>query len=214
MNAKFSQKLTKALSTILCLAFVITLFWFNQPNANALTRSSGISSGKVALASAEPKATESKPITTSEAIASPVIATEESVSGNVARLLQTNECVGCNLAGAALKDTNLQAANLAGANLQGADLERAKLQKTNLSRANLEGADLGKTNISNANLANANLFDADLEKANLEGTNLAGANLQGADLEKTNLTFAKLEGANLKGADLEDAILSTAMVIN
>jgi uncharacterized protein YjbI with pentapeptide repeats len=224
MNTKFSQKLAKVLSNIVCLVFVIALFWFNQPNANALTRlketpshpsyQSGISSGKAALTSPEPKVTESQPIPASEPIASPAIAPQESVSSNVARLLQTNECVGCNLAGAALKDTNLQAANLAGANLQGADLERAKLQKTNLSGANLQGADLGKTNITGANLANANLFDADLEKANLRGVNLEGANLEGADLEKTNLASANIQGANLKGADLEDAILPTAMIIN
>lgn len=227
MNTKYSQKLTSACSTIVCLVLLITLFLFNQPNANAVTKlkenssypsyQSPISSKKAIaprldeaeIASPEATATESTPISTPE----PTIAPRESVSSNVTRLLQTNECVGCNLAGASLKDTNLQAANLEGANLQGADLERANLQKTNLVGANLQGADLGKTNIAGANLERANLFDADLEKANLEGTNLAGANLQEADLEKTNLASANLQGANLKGADLEDAILPTTMVI-
>ncbi len=215
MNVKFFQKLTNALSTILCLVLVMTFSLFNQPDANALTKfkqtpsfPSKISSPQIPIKSAEPTATESTSIPTSEVIPYPVITPQASVSSNLTRLLQTNECVGCNLAGAALKDTNLQAANLEGANLEGADLERANLQQTNLLGANLQGADLGKTNIAGANLANANLFDADLEKANLEG-----ANLEGADLEKTNLASANIQGANFKGADLEDAILPTAMVI-
>ena len=106
-----------------------------------------------------------------------------SVAANLTRLLNTKECVGCNLIGAKLKDANLQGASLANANLQGADLERANLQGTNLQAANLQGADLSKANIVEANLTGANLFDADLEKANLTNTNLEGANLQEADLE-------------------------------
>jgi uncharacterized protein YjbI with pentapeptide repeats len=212
MNVKFSQKLTKVLSTILCLVLVVTFSIINQADANALTKlpetpsfRSGISSPQTTIKSTEPTATESTK--------SPAITTQEFFPNDLTRLLKTNECVGCNLAGAALKDTNLQAANLEGANLQGADLERANLQQTNLLGANLQGADLGKTNIAGANLANANLFDADLEKANLEGANLEGANLEGADLEKTNLASANIQGANFKGADLEDAILPTAMAV-
>ncbi len=192
MNVNFSQKPTKVLSTIFCLVLVVAFSLFNQANANALTKlpekpsfSSGISSSQTTIKSTEPTATE--------LTKSPTITPQESFPDDLTRLLKTNECVGCNLAGAALKDTNLQAANLEGANLQGVDLERANLQRTNLKGANLQGADLGKTNIAGANLANANLFDADLEKANLQGVNL--------------------EGANLEGADLEDAILPTAMVI-
>ncbi|BAZ24490.1 pentapeptide repeat-containing protein [Kalymmatonema gypsitolerans NIES-4073] len=115
-------------------------------------------------------------------IISPALPTE-SVTANIRRLLETKECVGCNLIGAHLKGANLQAANLEGANLQGADLEKANLQSTNLLAANLQGADLGKANIARANLQRANLFDADLEKANLTDANIEGANLQGADLE-------------------------------
>ncbi|HEY9767024.1 MAG TPA: pentapeptide repeat-containing protein [Coleofasciculaceae cyanobacterium] len=209
MNVKFSQKLTKVLSTILCLVLVVAFSLFNQADANAFTKLPekpsfrGFSSPQTTIKTTEPTATESTSIPTFESTKFPVITPQESVSSNLTRLLQTNECVGCNLAGAALKDTNLQAANLEGANLQGADLERANLQQTNLLGANLQGADLGKTNVAGANLANANLFDADLEKANLEG----------ADLEKTNLASANMQGANLQGADLEDAILPTAMVI-
>ncbi|MBW4536036.1 MAG: pentapeptide repeat-containing protein [Pleurocapsa minor HA4230-MV1] len=212
MNLQFLQNPIKVLSTILCLVLVVTFSLFNQANANALTRlpeksyfRSEFSAPQTTIKSTEPTATE--------LTKSPAITPQESFPNDLTRLLKTNECVGCNLAGAALKDTNLQAANLEGANLQGADLERANLQQTNLLGANLQGADLGKTNVAGANLANANLFDADLEKANLQGANLEGANLQGADLEKTNLASAKIQGANFKGADLEDAILPTAMII-
>jgi uncharacterized protein YjbI with pentapeptide repeats len=210
MNVKISQKLTKALSTILCLVLVVVFSFFNQPNANALTRLKETPSFQSGISAPQTPTTS---ISTSETAKSSVTLPQESISNNLTRLLQTNECVGCNLAGVALKDTNLQAANLEGANLQGADLERANLQQTNLLGANLQGADLGKTNIAGANLANANLFDADLEKANLQRVNLQGANLEGADLEKTNLASANIQGANLRGADLEDAILPTVMVI-
>jgi uncharacterized protein YjbI with pentapeptide repeats len=212
MNIKLSQKLTEILSTILCLVLIVAFSFFNQANANALTRlpekssfRNEISAPKTTIKSTEPTATE--------LTKSPAITPQESFPDDLTRLLKTNECVGCNLVGAALKDMNLQAANLERANLQGADLERANLQQTNLLGANLQGADLGKTNVAGANLANANLFDADLEKANLQGANLENANLEGADLEKTNLASANIQGANLKGADLEDAILPTTMAI-
>jgi len=220
MNVKFSQKPTNILSSIFCLVLIVAFSLFNQPNADALPKlrenfsfQNGISAPKTSTTSVKSTVNESTSIPTLEPNKFPAITPQESFASNLTRLLQTNECVGCNLAGAGLKDTNLQAANLEGANLEGADLERANLQQTNLLGANLQGADLGKTNIAGANLANANLYDADLEKANLEGANLEGANLEGADLEKTNLAFANIQGANFKGADLEDAILPTAMVI-
>jgi hypothetical protein len=162
MNVKFSQKLTNVLSTIFCLILVVAFSLFSQADANAFTKlketpslRSEIYSPQTTIKSAEPTATK--------LTKSPAITPQESFPNDLARLLKTNECVGCNLAGAALKDTNLQAANLERANLQGADLERANLQQTNLLGANLQGADLGKTNVAGANLANANLFDADLE---------------------------------------------------
>lgn len=212
MNLQFLQNPIKVFSTILCLVLVVTFSLFNQANANALTRLPETSSFLSKFSDPQTTIKFTEP-TATELTKSPAITPQESFPDDLTRLLKTNECVGCNLAGAALKDTNLQAANLEGANLQGADLERANLQQTNLLGANLQGADLGKTNVAGANLANANLFDADLEKANLQGANLEGANLQGADLEKTNLASAKIQGANFKGADLEDAILPSAMVI-
>ncbi len=159
MNKSNSKKLTNWLVTTVCLVLVVAFSLLDQPTASAQSQTPSV------RAQSTPA-----PIT--------------SVAANVRRLLETNECVGCNLIGAKLKDANLQGANLENANLQGADFERANLQGTNLAGANLQGADLGKANIIGASLERANLFDADLEKANLTDANIVGANLTGADLEK------------------------------
>ncbi|MBC1222670.1 pentapeptide repeat-containing protein [Nostoc sp. UCD121] len=99
-------------------------------------------------------------------------------------LLETKQCVWCNL------NT---------ARLSGADLLGAVLAATRLS-----GADLRNTNFSAANLVYADLRKADLRGANLEGANLQGANLQRANLEGANLQDANLQGANLQGAIMPD----------
>ncbi|WP_224089961.1 pentapeptide repeat-containing protein [Nostoc sp. MS1] len=158
MKKLICQTLSKLIFATVCMVMVVAFSLVDQPNVSAQTAT---------------------PSTTTQTIPAPIT----SVAENVRHLLTTNECVGCNLTGAVLKDTNLSAANLENANLQNADLERAILQGTNLQGANLQGADLGKASIIGANLGGANLFDADLEKANLTDTNLVGANLTGADLE-------------------------------
>ncbi|MBO3462672.1 pentapeptide repeat-containing protein [Aetokthonos hydrillicola Thurmond2011] len=158
MNKTNLRRLTNWLVTTAFVVLVATFSLLDQPIANAQTQTPSITTPSPSF-----------PIT--------------SVPANVRRLLDTGECVGCNLIGAHLKDANLQGASLENANLQNADLERANLQGTNLQAANLQGADLGKANIVGANLRGANLFDADLEKANLTDANLEGANLQQADLE-------------------------------
>ncbi len=158
MNKPNSKTLTSWFVTAVFIVLVAVFSLLEQPSASAQSQTPSITTPSTPA-----------PIT--------------SVATNVRHLLETNECVQCNLIGATLKDANLQAANLENANLQNADLERANLQGTNLAGANLQGADLGKANITGANLERANLFDADLEKANLTNANILGANLQGADLE-------------------------------
>lgn len=128
------------------------------------------------------------------------------------RLLNTKECVGCNLVGAKLsianlEDANLEDANLEGANLFGANLNGANLGSANLEGANLFGADLNGANLFNVKLSNANLNGAKLEGANLNGANLEGAKLEGAKLSNANMEDAKLFLANLMGADLRSARL-------
>jgi uncharacterized protein YjbI with pentapeptide repeats len=56
----------------------------------------------------------------------------------IQKLLQTKECVKCDL-----KEANLSKAYLRGANLQGADLRGVNLEDANLEGANLKGANLG-----------------------------------------------------------------------
>jgi len=97
---------------------------------------------------------------------------------NFQRLIKTNECPSCDLAGVVLTRVDLSGANLEGANLAGAKMYLANLAGANLKHANLQGTGLG-------------------------GTDLAGADLRGA-----NLTGAILEGAYLKGAQLDGRIIA------
>ena len=57
-------------------------------------------------------------------------------------LLDTNECVRCDLQEAFLPNTNLRGADLIGANLKGADLRGADLFMANLTDADLSGTNL------------------------------------------------------------------------
>jgi len=107
----------------------------------------------------------------------------------VKQLLDTRQCIGCNLRGA----------NLEGANLEGANVKDANLEGANLKGANLKGA-----NLKDANLWGANLWGANLKGANLKGANFWGANLEGANLKGAKLESVKLENANLKGAIMPD----------
>lgn len=67
---------------------------------------------------------------------------------NVRRLLNTNECRGCDLRGANLEGANLSDAILTGATLSGANLKGANLSGADLKGANLRGADLTGANCS------------------------------------------------------------------
>jgi uncharacterized protein YjbI with pentapeptide repeats len=110
------------------------------------------------------------------------------------RLINTRQCVGC----------DLSRAGLTYANLAGHDISRANLGQANLSQANLNGA-----NLTGANLAGAVLVNADLTGANLTGADLSGADLRGATLTGVNITGTKLEQANLLGAIGMPPLLTT-----
>jgi len=97
---------------------------------------------------------------------------------NFQKLIKTNECPACDLAGVVLTRVDLSGANL--------------------EEANLAGAKLYLTDLSGANLKNANL----------QGAGLGGADLAGADLRGANLTGAVLEGAYLKGAQIDGSIIT------
>ena len=140
------------------------------------------SSEKVDPAS-KPSSAEGKD-TSEEATASP----NDNSTTTVQQL--ADNCPGCNLAGADLKE-----ARLVHANLEGADLSRADLRYANLRRANL---------------ANANLTGARLNRANLPGADLRNSNLRNADLSGSNLLLADFTGADLTGAILTNAYTEKA----
>ncbi len=145
----------------------------------------------------------------------------EVLSGEAAqkKLVETNECIGCDLNGADLYAALLSNADLSGTDLSGTNLHRASLRDANLSGANLSGAYLWNADLGNANLAGANLSAANLLGANLLGANLLGANLLGANLRVANLNNAKLYSPkfnqpNLSKADLLEAALDSAKFCN
>ncbi len=87
------------------------------------------------------------------------------------KLLETNECKGCDLSGALLNERNLK-----NAKLSGADLSNAKLFSANLDNADLSGVDLRGAMLVNARLVAANLRDA----KNVDSANFARADLSAA----------------------------------
>ena len=148
------------------------------------------------------------------------------VQEDLDKLLDTGNCVGCDLSGADLSGANLFDANLgntdlSGADLSGADLRDASLGNTDLSGADLSGADLsdtfssGGTNFSNANLSGANLSKAVfVNSSNFSSANLSDANLSGATLESSNLSSANLSGADLSGASFRFSSFNSADLSN
>lgn len=157
---------------------------------------------------------------------------------NVSRLLETNECVRCDLSGADLSGADLAAANLEGANLTNADLSEANLTGAYLVSANLEGADLTDarldtsilalssfseaTNFEDASLSSAALVLADLRGTRIKeavltplGTSVspvvrAATVLAYSDLSSVDLSEAELNGVNFIGSNLKNANLSNA----
>ncbi|HEY9704718.1 MAG TPA: pentapeptide repeat-containing protein, partial [Allocoleopsis sp.] len=137
----------------------------------------------------------------------------ESSDPLIKQLLETKQCINCNLAGADLSGMNLKGVNLTGANLQNAKFNQTQLESANLNGANLQNADLINSNLTYTNLIGANFKNANLSKSHFENANLMMANFENANLSKavfwnanlmnTNLENAKnMNDANLKGATL------------
>lgn len=113
---------------------------------------------------------------------------------DIAQLIETGICKGCDL-------TN---ADLTGEHLIGADLREADLTGTQLSYANLEGADL----------TGATLINTDLTGAFLTNALLDNAILQNVDLAESTLIYTSLEGAEVENVDLAGAeVLNTPISI-
>ena len=66
------------------------------------------------------------------------------------RLMETNECKGCELSNANLLGAKLRGAILVEAILASADLRNAILREANITGANLGGADLTGANLTRA----------------------------------------------------------------
>ena len=75
------------------------------------------------------------------------------------KLMDTNECVKCDLSGANLEGANLSGANLVSAYLAGANLAYADLNGANLAGADLESARLGRFDLRGATLCNTIMPD-------------------------------------------------------
>ena len=146
-----------------------------------------------------------------------------SESDNVSRLLETNECVRCDLSGADLSEADLAGANLEGANLTDANLFEADLTGAYLVGATLVGANLTSANLNSSLLALAsfspatNFQEASLSGAALVLTDLRGTRLKDAELtsvftEKQQLARAvtMLAYSDLSGVDLSEASLAGA----
>src|SRR3989338_5248372 len=74
---------------------------------------------------------------------------------DVRKLLETNQCPGCDLSNADISDGGLDDANLSGANLSGAKLKSTSFRSTDLSGANLSGANLTGAKVRGTNFVGA-----------------------------------------------------------
>lgn len=126
------------------------------------------------------------------------------------QLIDTGDCLECNLKGVDLQGMNLKGANLAGADLSGANLQEANLKGANLKGTNLESARLTDAILINADLQGANLSDANLHWADLSKADLRGANLTRCYMVKAIFYKADLTGAELSGAQTQRAIFEKA----
>jgi hypothetical protein len=123
----------------------------------------------------------------------------------VQQLLETNACVGCDLA-----EADLRRYDLSGADLNGADLTGVNFYRTNLSGADLSGADLNHAYLGDANFQGANLNSANLDNTNLIRTDFTGAELYGTHFGEAYLEDTLFIGAFMPFADLSRVIYTSA----
>lgn len=110
------------------------------------------------------------------------------LQGLIDKLLEKRRCVACDLAGADLRNQDLEEVDL-----ERADFTGAQLEGTDLRAANLKGVQF-----TDANLKNADLREADLYQADFSNANLTGAQLEGALTDSTD--FSGSIGARLEEA--------------
>lgn len=136
-------------------------------------------------------------------------------AADLATLMQTKQCVNCNLEGADLRYLDLSGVNLQGANLNNANFFRSRLDDANLARATLVRANFGEANLRGtvlnlADLSHSNLLRANFSEASLYGTvfyesyiaetRFTQALMANADLRRAWIVSADFTGADLCGA--------------
>ncbi|MCO6456850.1 MAG: pentapeptide repeat-containing protein [Pirellulaceae bacterium] len=119
---------------------------------------------------------------------------------------------GARLVGADLKDADLRLAELSEAILPHVVLEFADLRRAVLSRAILFHARLDDSRMDDCLLHFARLEHAELPRANLERAEMNGANLECAKLDGAKLNDAKASGARFGCGSLLDAELRGAVL--
>ena len=123
--------------------------------------------------------------------------------GVLMRFLHEAGLIECEQPAVFLAGADLREVQLDHARLPNAGLIQINAEQGNFMRAGLSGCDFRRANLSAANLEQADLRHAVLERANLIKANLSGANLENANLIRANLVGANLRGANLKNSRLQ-----------
>ncbi len=131
------------------------------------------------------------------------------------RLIETNECPGCDLEGA-----DLRRLDLSGANLQGANLREANFFYAILDGVNLSGADLRSTNLSYVtaltlvgdNAGELVEFPAQFIGADMAGALMQYANFSGAEMMEANFQEAYIDKAQFVGTQLQDSNFTVTYV--
>ncbi|MEL6353170.1 MAG: pentapeptide repeat-containing protein [Cyanobacteria bacterium J06627_28] len=121
---------------------------------------------------------------------------------DIQRLIETNECPGCDL-----HEADFRRLDLSGANLAGADLEGANFYYANLDGAQLQNANLIDVNLGYASVQNAFLDGADLRYAIFDHANMNGASMIQTDLRESYIDETKFVGTILNGSDLRDTLV-------
>ncbi|MBT9315683.1 pentapeptide repeat-containing protein [Leptothoe spongobia] len=134
----------------------------------------------------------------------PVPAAQALDEGDLQRLIETNECPGCDLQAA-----DLRRLDLSGANLEGANLKKANFFYAVLDGANLSGADLSSTNLS---YVSALTLISDLTNSSGQPIEIP-AKFIGADLTGALLNYGDFSGADMTEANFFEAFIDKTQFV-
>ncbi len=134
-------------------------------------------------------------------------------AGGLEELVVLEEAVAATLskaylAGASLKNANLEGATADSVHIYSLDGSTSQLEGAMMSRIRLIGANLGSASLAKVQMQGATLTGAILTNADLREANLSAA----ADGSSTDLTASHLSGANFKDAKLHGALLTDAAI--